>query len=600
MENKKGTLSRLFEIAAEGKGRLVVSCVAMSIGTLAGMIPYLSIYMIARQLLTVDGGIRQEKIFFWAVISAMSLVVNGVFSFIGSLGAHKVAFHVLYGIRVRVMEHLGHLSMGFFSDHTTGEVQKTMDDSVERIETFIAHILPDLIGSACAVLALLLGLGSLNPWLALSVVVAVIGGCILQLSVWGGNRGQDILTGLASVSSEMTGAFSEYVKGIAEVKLFGLTGTVTKGLNEATNKYGSWEMKLYKRVAPFYEGYKTIILSLLAVVLPVSTLLISLYPGDRQVWLAAIMALVITPAITAPLMELVLYGTQMGEMTVALKNSDGILDLEPIPAPYEPKKPESFEVEFQDVSFSYQDVSDPLHKMALKHVSFSAPAQRMTALVGPSGGGKSTIGQLISRFWDLTDGSITIGGIDLRQIDPNVLMELVSFVFQDTYLFSDTVYGNITMNRSKTRQQVEAAAKAAQCHGFIMQLPEGYDTRIGSGGVGLSGGEAQRLAIARAILKDSPVVILDEALAYSDAENENLIQKAINHLIESRTVIIIAHRLPSIQNADQILVLKDGEIAEKGIHRTLMQEKTLYRELWEIQNQVDTWTIQNPEKEVVR
>jgi ATP-binding cassette subfamily B protein len=268
------------------------------------------------------------------------------------------------------------------------------------------------------------------------------------------------------------------------------------------------------------------------------------------------------------------------------------MDLKPIPTPCEPKKPETFEVQFHDVSFSYQGEADPLHTLALKQVNFTAPQYKMTALAGPSGGGKTTIGQLITRFWDVTNGKITIGGVDIRDIDPAVLMEQVSFVFQDTYLFSDTVYGNITMNRDIPRDKAEAAAKAAQCHDFIMRLPKGYDTHIGSGGLGLSGGEAQRVAIARAILKDSSIVILDEALAYSDAENENLIQKAIDRLIESRTVIIIAHRLSSIQGADQILMLDKGEIVEQGTHETLMAQDSLYRELWTIQNQVDAWKIE--------
>jgi ATP-binding cassette subfamily B protein len=592
MKDKRTTLSRLFEIAGESNWKLALSVISMAAGTLAGMTPYLSVSMIARELLLVKGNGTREAIIFWSIIAAVSIVVNAALLFFGSYGAHKIAFRVLYGIRVRIMEHIGHLPMGFFSDHSTGGVQKTMDDSIEKVELFIVHLLPDFVGSLCAVLILMIGLGSLNLWLALAVALAIIGGYTLQMSIWGGNRGSDILTGLATVSGQMTGAFSEYVKGIAEVKLFGLTGTVTRGLNEATKKYGTWEMKLYKRVTPFYEGYKTIILSLLAVVLPVCTVLIYLNPADSGVWFASIMALVLTPAICAPLMKLVEYGIRMGEITVALHNIDEIMGLKPIPAPYEPKKPVTFEVGFHRVSFSYQGDVDPLHTLALKQVSFTAPQYKMTALVGPSGGGKTTIGQLISRFWDVTNGKITIGGVDIRDIDPTVLMEQVSFVFQDTYLFSDTVYGNITMNRDIPRDKVEAAAKAAQCHDFIMRLPSGYDTRIGSEGFGLSGGEAQRVAIARAILKNSPIVILDEALAYSDAENENLIQKAIDRLIESRTVIIIAHRLSSIQGADQILVLDKGEIVEQGTHETLMAQDSLYRELWTIQNQVDTWRIE--------
>ncbi len=597
MNEKKPVLSRLFDIAAQGRAKLVLSCTLMALGTLAGMVPYLSVYHIARLLLVPEagGGDVRGGILLWSAVAAVSIAANTVLSFFGSLGAHKVAFRLLYGIRIRVMEHMGRLPMGFFTEHSTGSVQKTMDDSIEKIEIFIAHLLPDLVGSACAVAALLLGLGSLNVWLAAAVVAAVIGACALQLSVWGGSRGQEILTGLAAVSGRMTGAFSEYVKGIAEVKLFGLTGAVTRGLSEATRKYGGWEMKLYKRVAPFYEGYKTIIFSLLAVVLPVGTLLLWRNPGDPGLLLAVIMALILTPAICAPLMELVNYGTRMGEITVALHNIDEITKREPVPEPPVPKLPERFDVQFHSVSFSYQDASDPFHTLALKNVSFTAPQNRMTALVGPSGGGKSTVGQLTSRFWDVTSGKITVGGVDIRDIPPARLMDLVSFVFQDTYIFSDTVYGNITMNRPADKERVVAAAKAAQCHDFIQRLPKGYDTPVGSGGLGLSGGEAQRLAIARAILKDSPIVILDEALAYSDAENENLIQKAIDTLIEDRTVVIIAHRLPSIQNADQILLLDRGELRERGTHGSLMGEDTLYRRLWRVQNEVDEWSIGQPE-----
>lgn len=592
MNEKKPVLSRLFDIAAQGKGKLALSCILMSLGTLAGMAPYLSVYHIARLLLVQEaGGDIRSGILLWSAVAVISIFLNTALSFLGSLGAHKVAFRVLYGIRIRVMEHMGHLPMGFFAEHSTGSVQKTMDDNIEKIEIFIAHLLPDLIGSACAVTALLLGLGSLNIWLALAVVTATIGACAMQLSVWGGNRGQEILTGLATVSGQMTGAFSEYVRGIAEVKLFGLTGTITRGLNDATKKYGFWEMRLYRRVAPFYEGYKTTILSLLAVVLPVGTLLVWRNPGESSVLLAVIMGLILTPAICTPLMELVNYGTRMGEITVALHNIDEIMKKEPVPEPAHPLMPECFDVEFHNVSFSYQDIANPLHTLALKNVSFTAPQNQMTALVGPSGGGKSTIGQLVSRFWDINSGKITIGGIDIRDITPSRLMDSVSFVFQDTYIFSDTVYGNITMNRPASKAQVIAAAKAAQCHEFIMQMPKGYDTHIGSGGLGLSGGEAQRLAIARAICKDSPIVILDEALAYSDVENENLIQQAIDILIENRTVIIIAHRLPSIQNADQILLLNKGEIRERGTHAALMVENTLYHELWHVQNEVDAWSI---------
>lgn len=593
MDKNDPVFVRLFKIAAAGKAKMIASCVLMSVGTLAGMVPFLSVYFIARSLLVpVPGSDVQATIVFWASVALGGLVVNTLLSFLGSLGAHRVAFRILYDIRVRVMGHIGRLPMGFFSKNTSGSIQKTMDDSIEKIELFIAHILPDLCGSALVVVALMVGLGSLDVRLAITVLVAVVAGCALQFSVWGGSKGQDILVGLTTVSGKVTGAFSEYVRGIAEVKLFGLAGTVTRGLADATEQYGNWETKLYRRINPFYEGYKTIILSLLSVVMPVGTLLIWLNLGDLEVMLAVLMALIITPAICNPLMELVTYGSRMAEITVALNTIDEILEKEPIPPPSSGRYPERFDVEFHQVSFSYQDASDPLRVLALDEVSFVAPQNRMTALVGPSGSGKSTIGQLISRFWDVGSGKITIGGVDIRDIEFERLMDCVSFVFQDTFIFTDTVFGNITMNRPVDEERVVAAAKAAQCHEFIMRLPDGYQTRIGSGGMGLSGGEEQRLGIARAILKDAGIVVLDEALAYSDAENENLIQKAIDTLIENKTVIIIAHRLPSIRFADQIIVLDDGSIVEQGDHDALMDSETLYRELWVTQSKADGWSIE--------
>lgn len=590
MRDKKPVLARLFAIADRDRWKMIVSCGLTALARLIGMMPYVSVYAISKVLLLGEGAV-ENTIVLWGSIAALSILLNGVFTYFGSLTAHKAAFSILYEIRIHIMAHLGRLPMGFFCDNTSGSVQKTMDDSIEQIEIFVAHILPDLVGSACAVVALLVGLGSLNLWIALSVVLAVVGGSILQLLVWGGNRGQDILTGVASVSSKMTGAFSEYVRGIAEVKLFGLTGTVTRGLEEATNKYGDWENKLYNRSAPYYEGYKTIILSLLSVVLPVGVVLIKLNPGDPMILLGLIMGLIITPAICSPLMELVNYGTRMGQISVALYHIDQITHIEPIASIPNPKEPSHYDVAFHNVSFSYQDTSDPLHTYAIRELTMEAKQNEMTALVGPSGGGKSTIGQLISRFWDVTNGKITIGGIDIREIEPTRLMTYVSYVFQDTFIFSDTVKGNITMNREASMDEIIGAAKMAQCHDFIMTLPEGYDTQIGNGGLGLSGGEVQRIAIARAILKDAPIVVLDEALAYSDAENENLIQKAIDQLIEDRTVIIIAHRLPSIKSADQIVVLNQGQIVERGTHSELMTQKDLYYELWSLQNEVDRWTL---------
>ncbi len=593
VKKKKGSvLSRVFEIAAQGKGTLFVSCLSSVVGMLCGILPYLSVYFISRVLLMPRAGEDvRSSLLVWAAVAGGGILCNILLTFLGSFGCHQVAFRLLYRFRIRVMEHIGRLSIGFFADNTTGGVQKTMDENIEKIEGFVAHMLPDIAGSLLVVAALFASLFLLSGPLAVTVILAIAAALVLQMVVFGGKKARQLWEDVAAASQRVTGAFSEYVKGMAEVKLFGLTGTVTRGLEENIEKYRTWELRQYRRSALPMSAYKTLILSLLTFVLPVGVLLILRNPSPDTL-IAVLMALILTPAIYDPLMTCVNYGAQMGQLAVGLDAIDGILDREPISGPASPETPSGWDVAFRDVSFSYQAPSDSPRKMALSHVSFTAPQGKTTALVGRSGGGKSTVGQLLSRFWDVEEGEITVGGTDLRRMSPEYLMDHVATVFQDTYLFADTIRGNITMNRDCGMDRIEAAARAAQCHEFIMKLPEGYDTRIGSGGVRLSGGEAQRISIARAILKDSPVVVLDEALAYSDAENENLIQQAIRNLLRDKTVLIIAHRLQSIRGADQILVLRDGEITERGDHDSLMGEDTEYRSLWRLQHEADEWAIE--------
>lgn len=588
---KESVITRVFHIAAQGKGPLWMSCFLSAAGMLAGTIPYLSVYMIARQLLMPPAASdTSSAVITWAIVAGISIVLNMLLTFCGSYGCHKAAFELLYHFRLQVMEHIGKLPISFFADHTTGSVQKTMDDNIEKIEGFVAHMLPDIIGSALITVTLFGSLFLLNGLLSLTVLLTILAALYLQKRIFGGEQARQLWMDTAAAAASMTGAFSEYVKGIAEVKLFGLTGTVTRSLEDSINHHRMWELRQYKRSALPMSAYKTLILSLLTFVLPVGIMLIRQNP-TKETLLAVLMALILTPAIYDPLMICVNYGAQMGMLAVGLDAIDQILAVAPISTPDHPATPHSWEVTFEDVSFSYQDPAAASARAALSEISFTAPQGQMTALVGPSGGGKSTIGNLVNRFWDVNSGRIKIGGVDIRQIDPRVLMDYVAVVFQDTYLFSGTILDNITMNRSCQPEQIEAAAKAAQCHNFIAQLPDGYQTRIGSDGVRLSGGEAQRLSIARAILKDSPIVVLDEALAYSDAKNENLIQTAIHNLVRNKTVIIIAHRLQSIQKADQILVLKDGRIIDRGTHQILMNHDGEYRQLWQLQHQAEFWSI---------
>lgn len=351
-----------------------------------------------------------------------------------------------------------------------------------------------------------------------------------------------------------------------------------------------WEITNYKRSAFFMSMYKSIILSLLSFVVPVGGFLIFKNPAGDTV-LSVIMALIIVPALYDPLLTCIDYANQINFAKAGLVQIDGILNEPVFKAKNNEEKEKGAAVHFDSVSFSYQSEADPLRKQALDTISFTCNENEMTALVGESGSGKSTIGQLLLRFWDVHEGSIKIGGKDIKSFDTEDLMEKIAFVFQDTHIFSDTVRNNISMNKKCSNETIIEAAKKARCHDFIMNLPDKYDTLIGSGNIKLSGGEAQRISIARAFLKDSKIVILDEALAYTDAENENLIQEAIRNLIKDKTVIVIAHRLKSIMDADKIIVLREGKIIEEGTHKSLMEKDGAYKMLWDLQFEAETWEI---------
>lgn len=592
---RKGVLSRVFNISSERKGLLIISVFASVIGMVSGVVPYLSVYFIGKHYL-VNGLSGTNEIIFWVIVSAEAIVCNTVFTFLGSLGCHTVAFQILLNYRLHVMEHLGKLSMSFFSSNSSGSIQKIMDENIEKIEGFIAHMLPDMIGSFAVLIILLLGVGTLSIPLAITILIASIIGFSFQFMIFGGSKSKQIWADISRASANTTGTFSEYVKGMAEVKLFGKIGSITRTLENNIKEYLTWEVESYKRSAAAMSMYKSIILSLLTFVLPVGIYLILKNPTGNMV-LSVLMALIIVPAIYDPLMACVEYATMLGMLGAGMDQIDEILAQPKINSAKLQKVPKDWEIEFKNVSFSYGDDDDAFRKMALNDINFTAKQGEMTALVGESGSGKSTIGGLLLRFWDNFQGEISIGRVDIRDIPNEKLMDYVAFVFQDNFIFSDTVRGNIIMNRNVSDEEMIEASKKARCHEFIMKLPEGYDTKIGSGSIKLSGGEAQRLSIARAILKDSPIIVLDEALAYSDAENENLIQMAIKNLIEDKTIIIIAHRLQSIMTADQVLVLRQGEIIEQGTHSSLLGKDAEYKMLWELQHKTDDWSITMSKKE---
>ena len=593
-ETKKNAVLRVFQTARCSSARYIIGVACSSVSILLSGVPFYTIYQIVRIFLEAslnNTAVDVSAAWLWAGITLASIAVGIVLSIIGSFVCHSCAFHALYDLRMRILNHMGRLNLGFFTGGQSGAVQKTMNDNIEKMENIIAHDVSNLIGASLLLVSLSVLLFSINVPLALTIIAALVLAFIIQFSAFGGKRGQKIWTDLYRSSTELDAAFSEYVSGMEEEKIFGKPEAAALRLTNLIEKNQKSMMAYLKRVTPIYGAYKTITLSVLAFILATGCVLLYLNPGDHSLMMELLMFLIVGPAVISPLMELVEFGADLRNLAVRMDQIEDVMKMEPITEGACDTPPVSAELTFQDVSFSYQKAADPLRRMALEHVTMHIPAGSFAALVGPSGGGKSTAGQLLARFWDVESGSISIGGKDIRDYSTKALMNTVAFVFQDTYIFAESVYDNIAMHQNVTQEAVEYAAKAARCHDFIQALPEGYHTKLGDGGHKLSGGEAQRIAIARAILKNTPIVVLDEAMAFTDAENELALREGMAELLKGKTVLMIAHRLYSIQDADMIFVLENGRLKESGTHRDLLQKHGLYAHLWDIQNETESWRM---------
>lgn len=591
---KKNAVFRVFKTAHCHTGRYVLGVFCSSISILLSGVPFYTSYRIIQIFLlaSLNGeSVNTDAVWFWAGITIVMILLGIVLSILGSFICHACAFDALYDLRIRILNHMGKLNLGFYTGGRSGAVQKMMNDNIEKMESIIAHDFPNIIGAGLLLSALAVLMFSLNLPLSLTIFIALILAFVIQFSAFGGKNGQRIWTNLNRSSTELDAAFSEYVAGMEEEKIFGRPEAAARRLTGLVEKNRSnWQIYL-KRVTPIFGAYKTITISVLAFLMVTGSILLYLNPGDHSLMMEVLMFLSVGPAAISPLMELVELGADLRNLSVKMDQIDEVFDMNPIPEGTFSLSKTPQDLAFQDVSFSYQNAADPLRRMALEHISMKIPAGSFVALVGPSGGGKSTAGQLLSRFWDVESGAITIGGRDIRDYTIDSLMDSISFVFQDTYIFAESVYDNITMHRPADRAAVEQAAKAARCHEFIQSFPQGYDTMLGDGGHKLSGGEAQRIAIARAILKNAPIVVLDEAMAFTDAENELALREGMAELLRGKTVLMIAHRLYSIQDADRIFVLEDGKLIENGTHQSLLTENGVYAHLWNIQNETQQWEM---------
>ncbi|ORX68879.1 P-loop containing nucleoside triphosphate hydrolase protein [Anaeromyces robustus] len=612
---KKG-IPRLFEMAGTKKYLLYVSSFFAVLSSACSLIPYISVYKVLEVLLKnyvfYSNNNRDSKgmesdsqiMIKWGIISIVSFVLVVVFQALSLIFSHIAAFNILYNIRVLMAEHIGFLPLGYLSNTTTGAISKTLEQNVEKIELFIAHTIPDLVKVAAICILAFALFFRYNIILTIVCIVVFILALVMQFSGMFSKRSMELQKQYFDIAEKISGSVVQFIYGMPVVKIFGKTVFSFHKLADDLKKYREISIEcchIYRTGMCFFIA---LLESFVAFIIPVGLLLLSRNEKDLALALDYIFFIIMSPGISGPLYSLLMIVSSIESINEGNNRIDAILNEDIITQPESPKIPTKYNVTFRDVTFNYKESekSRSGEKNVLSNVSFEAENGKITALVGPSGSGKSTIGSLIPRFWDVEKGEICIGGINVKDITYPDLMNIISFVFQDTFLFNDTIYNNIIIGRpNATKEDVIAAAKAAQCHDFIENLPHQYETIIGSAedteGVLLSGGEQQRVCIARAILKNSPILVLDEATAYSDPENEYNIQLALKELIKNKTVIVIAHNLNTIKSADNILVVKEGEIVEQGKHEQLLSMNGLYTSMWNAYVNSSKWFITNKSNE---
>jgi len=585
------------------------------ISSIFSLVPYISVYKILEVLLknyvfysnnTRDAiGTEQDNqiITHWGFIAIGSYIISVIFLG-GALGlSHIAAFETLYNIRVHISEHIGFLPLGYLSKTTTGSIGKTLEQNVENIELFIAHTIPDIVKVGATVIFAVGVFMHYNVILTVICLVTFIISVVFQFSSMFDQESMEQYKKYYDLTEKISGTVVQFVYGIPVVKIFGKTAFSFHKLVEEIENGRDVSIKICNICRKGFCLFLALIESFAVFVIPVGLFLLSRNEKDLALALDYVFFIIMSPGLATPLYNLLMLVSNLQTINEGNKRIDKILNEDIIKEPEHPKVPTKFNVTFKNVVFNYEESENSkTTENVLNDVSFEAENGKITALVGPSGSGKSTIGSLIPRFWDIEKGEICIGDINVKDITYNNLMNIISFVFQDTFLFNDTVYNNISIGRpNATKEEVIAAAKAAQCHEFINNLPHKYDTMIGSAedkeGVLLSGGEQQRVCIARAILKNSPILVLDEATAYSDPENEYNIQLALKELIKNKTVIVIAHNLNTIKSADNIIVVKEGRIEEQGKHDQLLKRNGLYSSMWNAYINSSKWFISNKKYE---
>ncbi|MFR8228428.1 MAG: ABC transporter ATP-binding protein [Anaeromassilibacillus sp.] len=588
-EKKQSSLSRLLGYAGGHKKLTILGCTLSGVSAALSLMPYVCIWLAVQGAFRAFPSLSQAtglERFGWM---AVAFAGASILVYFGALMCtHLAAFHTARNMRRTAIDHAVDLPLGFFSSNQTGRLRKIIDDNAGMTETLLAHELPDLVGAIVTPVVALVLLFVFDWRMGLVCLIPMIVSIWLMTLMMGGKNAkffERYQIQLENMSSEAV----EYIRGIPVVKVFQQTVHSFKNFYQAIMSYKELASGYAMSCRTPLVWFTTVLNGTFLLLIPMGMLMTAAAGGDGwDVLLNMIFYILFAPA-CGGMMNRIMYASQaLMEADEAIRKLNLILEQKLLAEPAHPQSPSGHSVVFKNVTFTYPGADRP----ALQHASFTVPEGATVALVGPSGGGKTTAATLIPRFWDAQEGSVQVGGVDVRQISTRDLMAQVAFVFQDTRLFKASLLENIRAARpSASREEALQAAHAAQCDDILEKLPDGIDTVVGAKGVYLSGGEQQRIALARAILKDAPIVLLDEATAFADPENEYQIQKAFESLTRGKTVLMVAHRLSTIQNADQILVLSEGQILQSGTHQQLLEQKGLYAQMWQNYQTSAQWKV---------
>lgn len=581
---------RLFEYAENYKYLTIASWVLATVSAFIALVPFYYIWRLIKEVIRVSPDFdRAQNLSAYGWCAVGSAVLAMLIYMGGLICSHLAAFHVQATMRSRLMRHIMSLPLGSMDEDGSGKVRKIINESSAATETYLAHQLPDKCVATATPIGLVVLLLVFDWRLGLLSLIPVVLGFAIMSTMMGANmkkKMEEYQHALEEMSSEAV----EYVRGIPVVKTFGQSVFSFKRFRDSIKKYEKWTIAYTKDLRVPMMGLTTAINSVFAILIAATFWLGGVKSGsvDGTFLLNLMFYIIITPIITVTMTKMMYAGENVMIVEDALNRIDGLLEKKPLPQSVNPEKPQDASISFKNVSYRYDGASDD----AIHNISLDIKSGEHIAFVGPSGGGKSTLAKLIARFADVNSGFIEIGGVNVKNIKASDLMNTVSFVFQDSKLLKMSIFDNVRMgNKNAMREEVIEALHNAQCDDIIEKLPGGIDTVIGSKGTYLSGGETQRIAIARAMLKNAPILILDEATAFADPDNEAKVQAAFSKLSEGKTVIMIAHRLSSVTEVDRIYVLKNGQICQSGTHENLLSQDGLYAHMWKEFNKSVSWKV---------